>query len=87
MYDVAVQAAALVGSLLILSAFVAGQVHRMTPSDRAYVLLNLAGSSILTVVAVLEQQWGFLLLEGAWALVSLWSLVQLMRGKRAGLRH
>jgi hypothetical protein len=31
-------------------------------------------------VAIIERQWGFLLLEGVWALVSFWSLLQRMRG-------
>jgi hypothetical protein len=33
------------------------------------------------VLAYIDQQWGFLLLEGVWALVSLWSLAQLVRGR------
>jgi hypothetical protein len=87
MRDIAIQAVQILGSLLILAAFIAGQLRRMEPSDLAYVLLNLVGSSILAIVALIEQQWGFLLLEGVWALVSLWSTVQLMRGKRLGMRH
>ncbi|HVG00397.1 MAG TPA: hypothetical protein VND68_11195 [Chloroflexia bacterium] len=87
MRDIAIQAISLVGSLLILAAFVAGQLRKMEPSDRSYVLLNLVGSSILAIVALIEQQWGFLLLEGVWALVSLWSTLQLIRGKRLGTRH
>ncbi|MDQ3929055.1 MAG: hypothetical protein M3328_07905 [Chloroflexota bacterium] len=82
MYDVAVQAVSLLGSLLILSAFIAAQVRKLRTSDRLYVLLNLVGSGVLAVVATLEQQWGFLLLEGVWALVSLWSLIQLITGRR-----
>jgi hypothetical protein len=87
MSDITIQAVSLVGSLLILAAFVAGQLRRMQPSDRSYVLLNLVGSAILAVVALIEQQWGFLLLEGVWALVSLWSALQLMRGKRPDTPH
>ena len=86
MYEVAIQTVSLVGSLLILGAFVGSQLRRMKPSDRSYILLNLAGSSILAVVAAFEAQWGFLLLEGVWALVSLWSIMQNIRktGRSAG---
>lgn len=37
-------------------------------------MLNLAGSAILAADAAAGAQWGFLLLEGAWALVSLLGL-------------
>jgi hypothetical protein len=79
LYDVVVQTVSLLGSLLILTAFVGGQLRKLKPSDLSYVLLNLAGSSLLAVVAVLEKQWGFVLLEGVWALVSLWSAVKHVR--------
>jgi hypothetical protein len=84
MDEVLIQAVSLFGSLLILSAFIAAQLRRMHTSDRAYVLLNLVGSGLLAGVASVERQWGFLLLEGVWALVSGWSLVQLWRGKPPG---
>ena len=63
-----------VGALLILAGFAAVQFERMRPDSRLYLTLNLAGSAILAVLAWVETQWGFLLLEGVWAIVSAWGL-------------
>lgn len=68
------------GSLLILTAFAASQAGRLPIDSQRYLVLNFIGSAILAVLAWIDQQWGFLLLEFVWALVSLYSLVELMRG-------
>jgi hypothetical protein len=68
------------GSLLILAAFAASQAGRLPIDSQLYLALNFVGSAILAVLAWIDQQWGFLLLEGVWAIVSLYSLVQLTRG-------
>lgn len=64
------------GSLAILVPFVLVQARRMSTTDLGYVLANLVGSSVLAVDAALGAQWGFLLLEGVWALVSAGALVR-----------
>jgi hypothetical protein len=69
----------IVGAALILVAYVAAQVERLNPQSRPYLVLNLAGSLILAVLAAEGSQWGFLLLEGAWAIVSAWGLLALTR--------
>ncbi len=70
------------GSLLILVPFVLAQLGRLTPASVAYLVLNLGGSLVLAVDAALGRQWGFLLLEGVWALVSALALI---RSGRAGV--
>jgi hypothetical protein len=69
----------IVGALLILTAFAAVQFERMRPDSRLYLALNLAGSVVLAVLAWVESQWGFLLLEGVWAIVSAWGLAAALR--------
>lgn len=69
-----------IGALLILAGFAASQLGRMRVDSRAYLLLNLAGSALLAYLAADDSQWGFLLLEGVWALVSFWSLARVLRG-------
>ncbi|HEX5527719.1 MAG TPA: hypothetical protein VFX44_11065 [Solirubrobacterales bacterium] len=71
------QVVQVVGALLILAAFAAVQFDRMRPDSRLYLSLNLAGSAILAVLAILAAQWGFVLLEGVWAIVSAWGLLRL----------
>jgi hypothetical protein len=68
-----------VGALLILAAFAAVQFDRMRPDDRVYLALNLVGSAILAALAYYEHQWGFLLLETVWAIVSGWGLAVALR--------
>ena len=72
------------GSLLILAAFVAVQRRRWSPSSQAYLVLNTVGSAVLAVDAWHGRQWGFLLLEGVWAIVSAAGLLRALRAPRVG---
>lgn len=74
-----VQALSIVGALLILLPFAGSQLGRLTPASLAYQLMNLVGATLLTTVAAIERQYGFILLEGTWAIVSLLGLVRTRR--------
>ena len=64
----------IIGALIILGAFAANQLGELPTDSRRYLALNLVGSVILCVLAIVEGQLGFILLEGVWAGVSAWSL-------------
>ncbi|WP_367041617.1 hypothetical protein [Streptomyces sp. Je 1-332] len=70
----------LIGSALILLAFVLAQAGRLGTDTWLYLWLNFIGSGLTAGDALHERQWGFLLLEGAWMVVSLLSLVHKARG-------
>jgi hypothetical protein len=73
------QIVAVIGAVLILLPFAATQLGRMKTTSLAYQLLNLIGSGALTAVAVLERQYGFILLEGTWAVMSFVGLARLLQ--------
>ncbi len=79
------QSVQVMGSLLILGGFALAQRGVLDQKSLTYLLMNLIGSTVLAVEAVLVRQWGFLLLEAVWALVSAVSLVGVLRGARSTL--
>lgn len=70
------QVVQVLGAVLVLLAFAGVQFKRIDPDTWSYLWLNAVGSAILAVLAWLGRDWGFLLLEGVWALVSFWSLAR-----------
>jgi hypothetical protein len=67
------------GSLLILAAFAGAQRGALSQTSFTYLALNLVGSAVLAVLALHERQWGFLLLETCWAVVSGYALIGRLR--------
>ncbi|HEY3562758.1 MAG TPA: hypothetical protein VGL05_35065 [Kribbella sp.] len=72
----------IVGAVTILIAFAAAQAGRLQQRTVTYQLLNLLGSGVLATIAALQSSWGFLLLEGSWAVISLLGLLSLARTKQ-----
>ena len=67
------------GALLILAAFILAQMGRLESDSVTYLGFNLAGSTILAFDAWVGAEWGFLLLEGVWAIVSAVGLARALR--------
>jgi hypothetical protein len=70
------QAASFVGALLILIAYAGAQFNWMSPRRPWYNILNAIGSAILAYIAFRPFQIGFVLLEVAWTIISVYALTR-----------
>lgn len=70
------QLASFAGALMILVAYVGHQMRWMDSRTARYNWLNAVGSAILAYIAFHPIQIGFIVLESAWVLVSLYALVR-----------
>jgi hypothetical protein len=70
------------GALLILVAFTGAQVGVVQPRSLSYLVLNVVGAGTLAVLAAIGRQYGFLLLESVWTVVSVVSLAQILLERR-----
>jgi hypothetical protein len=74
------QVVQLIGAVLILAAFVLAQQRRMATDSVVYLALNAVGAGLLAVVAILDRDIGFTLLETTWAVVSTAGLIRCLKG-------
>lgn len=70
------------GALGILIPFTLVQFRRTTAHSWPYLGLNVAGAAVLTWLAVVESQWGFVILQGVWALAALAGMLRRASGPR-----
>lgn len=75
------QVLSIVGALLILAAFAGHQAKRLASESAMYQFLNLAGGLFLFVTAIEGRQYGFILMEGSWTLLSAWGLWTVSTGR------
>jgi len=76
----------IIGSLLVLAAYVLAQFKVVSSTTLRYLVLNVIGSGILGVLAIVTAQWGFALLECVWSVVSLVGVITQLR-LRAQTEH
>lgn len=72
------QLVSMAGAVLILAAYAGLQMKRMLPDSILYQVLNAAGGILLCITAVVERQYGFIVLEGSWAVIAGFGLVRTM---------
>ena len=64
------------GALMILIAYAGHQFGKMNPRSFTYNILNAIGSGILGYVAFFPFKLGFVILEFAWVIVSIWAMTR-----------
>lgn len=80
------QVVQLVGAVLIVGAYVAAQQNRLRFDSVQFLGMNALGAAILAVVAAVNRDLGFLLLEGVWAWVSARGLRRAIKAKQGTRR-
>ena len=83
MNDKVTQALSLVGAVVILAAYAAQAFKLLDANGRPYLLLNFVGGVLLCVAAIAVSQVGFIVLEGAWGLISFIGLARTFVAKNA----
>lgn len=64
------------GVLQILAAYFLNITGHLKTTSLLFIVLNLLGSAMACLASVMIAYWPFVLLEGIWAMVSLWALIR-----------
>ena len=75
------QQLSLLGALMQLAVYALMQLDRLPTHSYPYQLANVVGSLLMTVVATVNHEYGFILMEGVWCLTSAYGLLRLVRSR------
>ncbi|HEV8515646.1 MAG TPA: hypothetical protein VGQ59_20320 [Cyclobacteriaceae bacterium] len=67
-----------IGVSILLLAFLLNLLKKISQDSHTYILLNLIGAGLACVASILIEYVPFIILEGAWTLVSLVSWIRLI---------
>jgi hypothetical protein len=81
------QVMSIVGALMVLAAYGLNQGGFWRELHAGYLALNILGSLMLGVVAIVDQRAGFILLEFAWAGLGLIGVARAIRSKHQHTSH
>ena len=76
------QVISMVGALMVLTAYGLNQGGIWRELHSGYLALNIMGSLLLGMVAIVDQRAGFILLEFAWAGFGLLGVVRAVRARQ-----
>ena len=63
------------GVFLILLAYFLNITGKLSSKQLVFILLNLIGAILACLASILLNYWPFIILEGVWALVSIYALI------------
>ncbi len=68
-----------IGVFLILIAYFLNLNNKLQSNDLKYLVMNFTGASLACFASVLLEYIPFVVLEGTWAVVSLFALIKYFR--------
>lgn len=68
-----------IGVFQILLAFILNITDKIKTKDLSFILLNLIGAGMACLASILMMYMPFIILEGVWTLVSLFSLINYIK--------
>jgi len=70
-----------VGVFQILLAYFLNVTGKVTNNSLVFILLNLIGATMACLASILLDYLPFIILEGIWALIALYSLIKYKKAK------
>jgi hypothetical protein len=70
-----------VGVFQILLAYFLNVTGKVTNKSLVFILLNLIGATMACIASLLLDYLPFIILEGIWALIALYSLIKYKKAK------